>query len=72
MASVLPAERTGVVVVRIWLEPGHDDGLRARVTATDLATNRETSAAAASVDEIVRIVRAWIESFVRDGGVTAA
>jgi len=69
-----PAERTGVVVVRVWLEPGHDEQVRARVTATDLATNEETTAVAASVEEIVRIVRAWIQSFVSAGasGVTVA
>jgi hypothetical protein len=74
VTSVLPADRTGVVVVRVWLEPGHEQGLRARITATDLATSREMTVSAASIDEIVEIVRAWIDSFVRagDGDVTWA
>jgi hypothetical protein len=74
VASVSPADHTGIVVVRVWLEPGHEHGLRARITATDLATSREMTALAASIDEIVAIVRAWIDSFVTagDGDVTWA
>jgi hypothetical protein len=49
--------------VRVWLESGHDEGLRARVTTTEFATNEQTEMYAASVDEILAIVRTWVEAF---------
>ncbi len=66
-------ERAAVMVVRVWIESG-DGGLRARLTeSSDLASPQLSSRAAASVDEIVEIVRSWLEAFVtRDGAVTDA
>jgi hypothetical protein len=59
------AEQSGVMIVRIWIEPGHENGLRARLTeSNDLASREQTSYAAASVEEIVELVRAWAERFV--------
>jgi hypothetical protein len=53
-------ERTGVIVVRAWLES--DGRMRARVTATDLSSREQESASAAEgVDEIVRLVRDRLE-----------
>lgn len=57
-------ERTGLMVVRIWFE---DSGvsLRARLTETsDLDSAEQTSRVAASIDEVVEIVRDWVEEFV--------
>jgi hypothetical protein len=52
------------MIVRIWLEHGH--GLRARLTESDDLTSREqTTHAAASVEEIVQLVRSWAERFER-------
>jgi hypothetical protein len=64
--SVRPAPiaaRAGIVVVRVWLESRHDEELRARVTTTEFATNEQTETYAASVDEILAIVRRWVETF---------
>ncbi len=59
-------ERAGVMIVRIWLERGHENGLRARLTeSSDLASREQTTHSAASVDEIVELVRTWAESFER-------
>jgi hypothetical protein len=59
-------ERAGVLIVRIWLERGHENGLRARLTeSSDLASREQTTHSAASVDEIVELVRTWAESFER-------
>jgi hypothetical protein len=41
-----------------------DGRVRARVTATDLSVREETVAAAEGIEEIVGLVRAWIERFV--------
>jgi hypothetical protein len=60
-------ERTGVLVVRIWIEAPFSPGesLRARITFRhDLDTGKTDTAAAASVDQVVEIVRAWLERFV--------
>jgi len=64
-------ERAGVMIVRIWLEREHEHGLRARLTESrDLASSEQTTHAAASVDEIVQLVRTWAERFARDATVT--
>jgi hypothetical protein len=56
--------RAGVMIVRIWVEQGHEQSLRARLTeSSDLASSEQTTRAAASVDEIVEIVRRWAEQF---------
>jgi hypothetical protein len=61
------ADRTGVVVVRIWVERGAE-GVRARIIEVrDLTSNEEISRTAAGIDEIVRIVRAFLDSFAHDG-----
>jgi hypothetical protein len=62
-------ERTGVLVLRVWLEPTAEDGsaLRARITAEDeLGSGERVTLAAASVDRIVEIVRGWVERFAGD------
>jgi hypothetical protein len=61
---LLRRERTGVIVVRVWLEAGADDGLRARITAVrDLESEEVDNAAASSVEEIVDVVQRFVESF---------
>ena len=56
-------DRVGVMVVRIWTE-GPDGALRARLThSLDLESREERSQAAASAEEIVRIVQEWIDAF---------
>ena len=62
MATV-PAERTGVLVIRAWIE-GDPPGLRLRITRTDdIASRHEDSTVAASIDEAVEIARRWLEDF---------
>jgi hypothetical protein len=62
-------ERTGVLVVRIWIEAPFSAGesLRARITSRhDLDAGETDTAAATTVDQVVEIVRAWLERFVAD------
>lgn len=54
-------ERAEVIVVRTWLES--DGRVRARVTATDLSMQEKLSTSAEGVEEIVRLVRDWLERF---------
>jgi hypothetical protein len=67
---VAPAvqDRTGVLVLRVWVEVHPEKGLRARITETnDIVAGRQRSVAAASVAGVVEIVRAWLERFERGG-----
>ena len=58
------AERTGVAVVRVWVEP--DGGFRGRITTTlDVAERDEHVSAAASPEEVLRLLGEWIEAVTR-------
>lgn len=59
-------ERTGVVVIRVWLE-GDDArrGLRARISLVpDIEGREEESLAAGSTEEILEAVRRFVDEFV--------
>jgi hypothetical protein len=60
------SDRTGLLFVRVWIEPGHaTKPLRARLTGTVGGSGREMSiAVAATVEDAVESVRAWLEDFV--------
>ena len=52
------------MIVRVWVEPAHEQGLRARLTeSSDLDSPEQATHVAASVDEVVEIVRRWAEQF---------
>jgi hypothetical protein len=58
-------ERTGVIVIRVWIEGGGDDGFRARISATpDVSRPERTTFAAGSLEDVVQIVRDWLEEFL--------
>ena len=60
------AERTGVLVVRVWIE-SPNESLRARITSTlDVNGDAQESHAAASTEQILTAVREWIEAFVAE------
>jgi hypothetical protein len=57
-------ERTGVLVLRVWIE-ACTDGFRARITAErELGVDERVTVVAKSVDEIIEFVRRWVEEFV--------
>ena len=59
------SERTGILIVRLWIEGTADGGLRARITQTHDATGPEQAmASAATPDDIYAVVRTWVETFV--------
>jgi hypothetical protein len=61
---VAAKERTGVLVVRAWIEAGE---LRARITYTrNIASARPRETVAGSAEEIVRAVERWLRGVVRD------
>lgn len=57
--------RTGVLVVRAWVEPNRE--LRARITRTpdiEAVGGSETVTAAGSVDEVAAQVRDWLNELI--------
>jgi hypothetical protein len=59
-----PAERVGVLVIRIWTERGSASGLRARITSTvDVATREEVVTTSATIEEICEQFRSWLDTF---------
>jgi hypothetical protein len=56
--------RTGLLVVRVWIEGDSDDDvLRARITQTvDLLSGAEVITAAATSDDVYAAVRVWLEA----------
>lgn len=62
--ATLPSERTGVLVIRAWIE-GEPASLRLRITRTlDISSRDEEATAAASIDEACAVVRRWLDDFV--------
>lgn len=58
-------DRTGMLIVRLWIEGVSSTGLRARITRTLDTTGPEHSVAvAATPDDVYSIVRGWVEEFV--------
>ena len=58
------SERTGVVVIRVWLEEAGAVGLRARISLVqDLEGGETESVVAASTEEIVEVVRRFVDEF---------
>jgi hypothetical protein len=56
--------RTGVLVVRAWLEDASDKRLRVRITHTlDVARPGETVIVTATREEVYAAVRSWLEEF---------
>lgn len=65
--DALVKPRSGLVIVRVWVEPG-SAGVRARVTEIDdLQAGGETVRASADADEIA----AWVKAFLARIGVTS-
>ena len=66
------AERTGVLVIRVWIEPGIGGGIRARITRTlDVAERDEVATAASTPEQITRTVSDWLDAFLEAGGDAA-
>ena len=58
-------ERTGILVIRVWVEQDDAGRLRARLTqAADLGETATTLAVAAGVPAICDAVEAWLRRFL--------
>ena len=64
MRPVPNGERTGVLVLRVWIEAGTDE-FRARMTAEDeLGSGERVTVVAGSLEEILEFIRTWVADFV--------
>ena len=60
-------QRTGVLVVRAWLEGATEKRLRARITHTlDVARPGEIVIVTATREQVYAAVRSWLEEFMDD------
>ena len=64
------AEREGTLILRVWREDPGASTLRIRMIGQlDLGVDDQDTAAAATVEQAVAYVRAWLERFAAsDGG----
>src|SRR5262249_8419524 len=63
-------ERSGVLVVRLWLEGGSPGGLRARISGSGSTGMADGPIATAATPEgITAVVRGWVEGFTARGRV---
>ena len=57
--------RTGMLIVRAWLEQDNGNQLRTRITRSlDVARRGEIVSSAATVDDVCSTIRAWLEEFI--------
>jgi hypothetical protein len=59
------SDRTGILIVRLWIEGNAREGFRARITQTlDSTDHDQTTATAADPEHVYALVRTWVEEFV--------
>ena len=60
-----PSDRTGILIVRLWIEGNAHEGFRARITQTgDSAGPEKAMSTAANPEDLYAAVRTWVETFV--------
>jgi hypothetical protein len=64
----MASHRTGLLIIRAWLEPGSTDPLRAHIRVTnDISVGIEQTVALAESDTVMELVDEWLQSIVEDG-----
>jgi hypothetical protein len=59
-----PAERTGLLVIRAWIEAYGETRLRARITRVVDLDGTEEISTVATREEIMDAVAAWLDAFL--------
>jgi hypothetical protein len=58
-------DRTGLLIVRLWIEGNARDGFRARITQTlDSAGTERDVATAGTPEAVYTVVQKWVDEFV--------
>jgi hypothetical protein len=66
----MPTHRTGVLIIRAWVEDGSDEPLRAQVRVTDDITKGvERSLTLAQSANVATLVDDWLEGILAADGV---
>ncbi|MBA6441168.1 MULTISPECIES: hypothetical protein [Streptomyces] len=63
----IPSERTGVLILRVWVEGGRPDGFRARIVPTGDG-HQAVPTAVSAVDDVLTAVRAWLDQLLEPEG----
>jgi len=59
------SDRTGILIVRLWIEGNAREDFRARITQTlDSASPEQAMATAANPEDVYAVVKTWVETFV--------
>ena len=59
-------ERSGVLVIRAWIESAAPERLRVRITQILGPGEEQTETAAATIDQALALVRSWLEDLIAD------
>ncbi|MFJ1747471.1 hypothetical protein ACIOJD_14655 [Streptomyces sp. NPDC088116] len=62
-----PSTRSGVLILRVWVEDGRADGFRARIIQTVDGEPSSPSAASETVD-VLMAVRKWLDDLLERPG----
>ena len=61
----MPTDRTGVLIIRAWIEDGSVEPLRAEVrTVDDVSAGIECKRTMARAEEVVAAVQQWLADFL--------
>jgi len=64
----MPSHRTGLLIIRAWLEPGSTEPLRAHIrVTTDISAGIEQTVALAKPDTVMELVDEWLQGIVEAG-----
>lgn len=59
--TAIDEERAGVMILRAWVEPDHEDRLRVRIIQRVLGEAVGPAVlACTSIDEVCTVIRAWL------------
>jgi hypothetical protein len=59
----LPVDRSGVLILHLWIEANYQAGLRARITQKLDKGAERSIAVVASADDICAVIKDWVEAF---------
>ena len=58
--------RTGVLIIRLWVEDSHGQNVRARIIQSmDITAEEPVATSASTVEDVIRKVRQWMDAFVK-------
>ena len=58
-------DRTGILIVRLWIEGTDGQGFRARITQTQDSSGLEHAMSmAGNPEDLYTVVRTWVEAFI--------